>query len=179
MMNDTNVPLSSGVQALIDKIRNEGVVTAREEARTLLDEARSHAERIVVAARLEADATLADAKESARAEREAACSAVDIALRDAQLVFKEKVTFEFSNRLQGLVAQKLAEPDTIGVLLQEIVKQSEISRRNDLDEIVLASVGRGKGGAPADDSRLAELDQLIGQLFTDCVPEAVPVATVS
>ena len=50
-----DVPLSSGVDALIAKLRDEGVTAGRAEAEAIVADAKAEAERILSKAKTEAD----------------------------------------------------------------------------------------------------------------------------
>ncbi|MGD2152518.1 MAG: V-type ATP synthase subunit E family protein [Gemmatimonadales bacterium] len=99
----------SGVQALIDRIRDEGVQSALEEAARILTEARAQAARIVSDAKAEAAAMKKDAKAAIATEREAAIEALMMAARDTELELRTAVLAAFEEHVRGLVTDVTAE----------------------------------------------------------------------
>jgi len=99
----------SGVQALIDRIRDEGVQSALEEAARILTEARAQAARIVSDAKAEAAAMKKDAKAAIATEREAAIEALRMAARDTELELRTAVLAAFEEHVRGLVTDVTAE----------------------------------------------------------------------
>lgn len=113
-------PATSGVQVLIDRLRQEGVEAGREEADRLVDEARVKASEIVSQAREEAERERARARDDAEAEKKAAREALELAARDALIALKERLTAAFSDQLGRVVARSLDNPDTLEALILEI-----------------------------------------------------------
>lgn len=98
-----------GIEALVERLRGEGVAAGQAEAARLLDLARADAERLRATARVEAQALLAQARESLRAERESALAAIQVAWRDALLALKEDLLRRFGERLQRQLHDVLAD----------------------------------------------------------------------
>jgi V/A-type H+-transporting ATPase subunit E len=94
---------SSGVQALIDRIRDEGVQSALEEAARILTEAKAQAARIVSDAKAEAAAMKKEAKTAIETEREAAIEALRMAARDTELELRTAVLAAFEEHVRRLV----------------------------------------------------------------------------
>jgi V/A-type H+-transporting ATPase subunit E len=97
------VVTSSGVQALIDRIRDEGVQSALEEAARILTEAKAQAARIVSDAKAEAAAMKKEAKTAIETEREAAIEALRMAARDTELELRTAVLAAFEEHVRRLV----------------------------------------------------------------------------
>ncbi len=110
---------SSGVQELVQKLREEGVAAGRREAEQMVAAAREEAARIVAGARREADETTRVSHAMVETERQAAHAALDLAARDAMLQLREQFEVAFVRRLQSLVAAALQEP---GVLVELVVQ---------------------------------------------------------
>jgi V/A-type H+-transporting ATPase subunit E len=111
---------SSGVQELVQKLREEGVAAGRREAEQIVAAAREEAARIVAGARREADETTRASHAMVEMERQAAHAALDLAARDAMLQLREQFEVTFVQRLQSLVAVALQDP----VVLVELVVQA-------------------------------------------------------
>jgi V/A-type H+-transporting ATPase subunit E len=94
---------SSGVKELIDRIREEGVQEALEEAARILTEARAQAARMVSEAKAEAAAKKRDAEAAIETERTAAIEALRIAARDTGLELRTAVLAAFEEHVRRLV----------------------------------------------------------------------------
>ena len=79
---------SSGVQELIDRIRDQGVEAAQEESNRLLHSARQQAAEIVAQAKSEAEAMHAKATAEVDAYRAASMDGLRLAARDTVLDLK-------------------------------------------------------------------------------------------
>ena len=94
---------SSGVKELIERIRDEGVQEALEEAARILAEARAQAARIVSEAKAEATAKKKEAEAAIETERTAAIEALGIAARDTELELRTAVLAAFEEHVRRLV----------------------------------------------------------------------------
>ena len=103
MSSSTTKP--EGVQELIDRIRDEGVKAAREEAERLVKEAKRQAATLVAEARREADELRAKAHEEIEAERTAAEQALKLSARDTILQLEREVINAFERFVRRLVTQ--------------------------------------------------------------------------
>jgi len=111
---------TSGVQELINRLRDEGVASGQTEAERLLadarvrsmemlDQAKSEAESIVAKARAEAESIVNNGKESLR-----------LASRDVVLRVREACDAEFRGRLKRMVQFKLADQKLLEKAILEI-----------------------------------------------------------
>ena len=82
---------SSGVKELIERIRDEGVHSARAEADRILAEAKARAARIVADAKAEAAAIKKEARASMEREQTATIEALRIAARDTELELRSAI----------------------------------------------------------------------------------------
>ncbi|TWT58221.1 V-type ATP synthase subunit E [Thalassoglobus neptunius] len=94
---------STGIQELIDSIRDQGVNAAQSEADQLLREARQRASEIVSKAKSEADETRSQAFAEIEAHRQASLDALQLAARDTILELKARVTKRFEEFVERLV----------------------------------------------------------------------------
>ena len=90
--------ISHGVDALIAKLRNEGVAAGQTEADKLREAARNEADKIVAEAKQEADAYLKKARTDADNYRAAGEEALNTAMRDAVLKMKAGLSGPFQRR---------------------------------------------------------------------------------
>ena len=109
--------VTSGVQELIHRIRDEGVRSAREEADRLLSEARAEAVRIVAEAKAEAAGLKKEAEEAIETERTAAIAALRVAARDTGLELRTAVFSAFEEHVRRLVT----DVTTDGAVLRDLV----------------------------------------------------------
>ena len=109
------------LDALLDKIRSEGVETAKREAAEIVAKAKDEAAGIVTKAKDAAAAETARAK--ADAERFAAGAEATIrqAARDVLLKLGQDVSALLERTLGGAVDETLAKDDVVGKLAEEAV----------------------------------------------------------
>jgi V/A-type H+-transporting ATPase subunit E len=116
--------VSSGVQTLIDRIRDEGVQAGRQEADRLVQEAQRRAADIVTQARAEADGLREKARAEIEAERTVAREALQLASRDTMLAFGAELTRRFSNVVESLVRVQLKDQEFLKQLILAIASRS-------------------------------------------------------
>jgi V/A-type H+-transporting ATPase subunit E len=97
----TKAPAS--VQSLIERIRDQGVQAAQQEADRLLAEAKKRAADINAQAKAEADAERAKAWAEIEAHRTASLDALQLAARDAVLELKSRVINRFEEFVRRAV----------------------------------------------------------------------------
>ena len=120
----TEVKESSGVQELIDRLRDEGVAKGEGEAEALVKQARKQSMEILDQARREAEQITAKARDEARRTKESGEEALRLASRDAILPLKESFHQEFENRVRQLVAYRLQDQSFLERLILEIARRS-------------------------------------------------------
>lgn len=116
-----NGTISHGVDALIDKLRNDGVAAGQAEAEKLRAEAKAEAARIVAEAKREAE----ELKKKARTEtdnyRAAGEEALNTAMRDAVLTMKAGLTDRFKADVERLVTKEMSDPELLRQMILEVV----------------------------------------------------------
>ncbi len=128
---------SSGVQDLIDRIRDQGVQAAQEEADRLLRDARQQAAEIVAQARAEAKAMQEKAQAEIEAHRLASLDALRLAARDTVLDLKARVMSRFEEFVKRLVTSATRDKELVrsivlvlaGQAAEELIKDKEIEVR--------------------------------------------------
>ena len=108
---------SSGVKELIERIRDEGVQSAREEADRIISEAKAKAARIVADAKAEAAAVKKEAKAAMEREQTAAIEALRIAARDTGLELRAAILAAFEEHVRRLVT----DVTTDGSVLRDMI----------------------------------------------------------
>lgn len=114
-------PLSSGVDALIARLRDEGVSAGRSEADRILSDAKAQAQEIHAKANAEAQERIATARKEADAYRAAGEEALKTAMRDAVLGMKAGLMEKFSADVERLVSRQLEDPDILRQMVLEVV----------------------------------------------------------
>lgn len=125
MSTDTKSNLQvSGVQTLIDRLRQEGVASGQSEAERLVSAARVEAMKILDNAKAEAEAIVAAAKKEAASVVENGNEALRLASRDAVLKVREAFYEEFKNRLNRLVKHKLSDQRLLEQMILELAAKA-------------------------------------------------------
>jgi V/A-type H+-transporting ATPase subunit E len=115
MKETTKTP--AGVQSLIERIRDQGVQAAQQEADRLLVEAKKQAADIIAQAKAEADAERAKAWAEIEAHRTASLDALQLAARDAVLDLKARVI----NRFEEFVRRAVVSATRDEQLVRDLV----------------------------------------------------------
>ncbi len=113
--------ISHGVDALIDKLRSDGVAAGKADAQKLRDDAKAEAERILADAKREADGYMAKAKKETDNYRSAGEEALNTAMRDAVLTMKAGLTDQFREDVERLVTKEMADPDILKQMILQVV----------------------------------------------------------
>jgi V/A-type H+-transporting ATPase subunit E len=121
---DTQESQSSGVQELIDQLRQKGVEQGREEADALVADARQKAVEILDKARQEAEQICSAARQEAERTRQAGEEALRLAGRDAVLKLREAVGEDFEKKVQCLVSHTLGDQEFLKKLILEIARKA-------------------------------------------------------
>lgn len=109
-----------GVQELIDRLKSEGADEGQQQAEAMLAEARIRAATIVDAARTEADKIVKEAQHQAERTQTNGKRALALAARDTQLQLSEQIQHEFRSWVGQLVEQQLDDTDFLANLIREV-----------------------------------------------------------
>jgi V/A-type H+-transporting ATPase subunit E len=152
---------SSGVQELVQKLREEGVAAGRREAEQIVAAAREEAARILAEARREAEERTRASHAMIETERRAAHAALDLASRDALLQLREQLEGAFAQRLQSLVAAALREPQVLAELVVDALRHALAEDRSGdrAQLLVPESVAQDTQAAHAIDTLAATLSR--------------------
>lgn len=130
---------SSGVDALIARMRDEGVAAGRREAERLVAEAQAHAREILEKAEASAKTQTSAAATEAAALRRAGEEALRMAARDTILEIKERLARKFAGEVSKAVAIAMSD--------EELLKR-----------MILAVAGRAREEGGTDGSAELEVD---------------------
>jgi len=149
-MADTG-KVSSGVQELISRLRDEGVEAGRQEADRVVQEAQKRAAEIVAQAKSEAEEIRNKARTEIKAERAASREAIQLAFRDAELKLRSEFRAVIAERVKRLVSMELRDREFLKQLILAIVgRATPRLKKGQPVEVVLsdeffATDGKGTG----------------------------------
>lgn len=128
-MNDRGLPdgqgpVAAGVEALIARLRDEGVAEGRERAKRIVTEAEARARWMIQQAEQEADTVRSEARRAATRFKLAAEEALRTAARDTILALKATLSQRFAREIERLVSERLKDEDLLGRLIIEIARRS-------------------------------------------------------
>lgn len=135
-------PIASGVEALIKKLRDEGVSKGQNRAREIISEAEARAQWIVSQAREEAERIVQRAHDEQERSQKAAREAMRVAARDALLSVQADLTQQFARRVVRLVADTLDTEEMLQKMILEVVGRArpEIGEGEPVEVILPGSV---------------------------------------
>lgn len=119
----------SGVQNLVDRIRDQGILAANEKANKILRDAEAKSAKMLADAKLEVEKLREAARLEIEANHAAALEALKLSARDAMLQLKAKVSSEFEVFVQRLVTSATRDEEfikTIVLVLAGHVKEELI-----------------------------------------------------
>lgn len=113
---ETHVP-SSGVDALIERLRNDGVVAGQIEAENIIHDAHKRAEWIISEAQSNAQQIVDKAKADASEIDHATQDALKLATRDAMLKLRDMLLGTFSEEVGRVVGTQMADREFMAKLI--------------------------------------------------------------
>jgi len=105
--------VSSGVQDLIARLRDDGVKAGREKAEQVLQEAQEEAAKIIAEAETQADEILSRAKVQIERERNACMGSLKTAIRDTELKMESELKVDFAAHVRRLVSIEMGDREFI------------------------------------------------------------------
>jgi V/A-type H+-transporting ATPase subunit E len=110
----------SGVQELIDRLRDEGVQEGKQRADEIVQKARAEARGIVAEAERQAEEISRRAQADAERLQSAGKDALRIAARDTILTLKSDLAALFSNQVRELVSTAMVDEAFLQKLIHEV-----------------------------------------------------------
>ncbi len=136
-MTDASAATSAGIEALIERLRREGVEEGAAEAARIVEAAERRARAVLDAAEAEAAALREAARAAAERFRRGGEEALRVAMRDAELEMKETLGRRFAEQVRGAVSG--------------LMRDEEMLKR-----MILAVAARARTEADADAARALE-----------------------
>ena len=115
--------VSSGVDNLIKRLREDGVSEGQVEAGRIIAEARVRAAKIIAEAEQKANLTTTQAKQEADAFRKGGEDALHLAMRDTLLALKGELTELVSEQVRRLITREMQQEDFLIRLILEVASK--------------------------------------------------------
>jgi len=112
--------VASGVQELINRLRDEGVKAGREKSDQVLRDAQEEASRIVAQAQAEAEEILSKARSDIETEKSAAIESLRVAIRDTELKMEAELKADFSAHVRRLVSVEMQDKEFLRQVILSI-----------------------------------------------------------
>lgn len=120
MSENKQTVASSGVEALIERLKNEGVSAGQQKAEDIVLDAQKRAEWITQEAEEEARHLLEKAQQQAAAIESASQDALQLAARDALIKLRDTLLNSFSQEVTRVVGQQMQDKDFMAKLILEL-----------------------------------------------------------
>lgn len=114
----------SGVQALIDRLKDQGVAAGKQEGERIIADAEKRAEWLLKQAKEEAEKTIAAAKKEANFIEQSGRDALAMAVRDSQLFLNNHLIGAFAAQINKLVSKAMQQDDILQQMILEIAHQA-------------------------------------------------------
>lgn len=120
-------PPSQGIDALIARLREQGVAAGREQAEKIVTDARAMAKEIVDKAKEEAKKHIEASHKQADAFQSAGVAAIQMAMRDTILDMKSHLMQQFSSDVKRLVSRNLQDEALLRQMILEVAGRARES----------------------------------------------------
>ena len=111
---------ATGVQDLINRLRDDGVRAGQEKADQTLRDARKQAAEIVSQATAEAEEMLAKARHEIETEKSSAIESLKVALRDTELKMEAELKAVFAAHVKRLVSVEMRDVEFLKQIILAI-----------------------------------------------------------
>jgi V/A-type H+-transporting ATPase subunit E len=122
----TTQATASGLEALIARLKDEGVGAGRSEAERLVADAQSRAHRITEKAEGEAKSLVETAQREADALRRAGEDALRVASRDTVLDLKDRLEKRFAGEVAQAVSKATADQEMLKRMIVEVCSRARV-----------------------------------------------------
>lgn len=173
-----NTHPASGIEALIDKLRAQGVQKGQDEAARILKDAEAEASLLINQAQEEAEQLVAKAQKEAEQLKRSGEEALKMAARNLLLDVKESLAHSFTDQVDRLVRQQMDNDAFLQRLVLELVGQ--VREQAELDdagqvEVLLPEtfIGIDELRRNASEYSQGRLSQLVQSLSAQLLREGV------
>lgn len=138
------LPVSQGVDALIERLKQEGVEQGEAEARKILSDAETKARSLLADAEAEAKRRVDAATHEAEQLKRGGEEALKVAMRDAVLQLKEEMGSRFAEQVSGVIGKLTTDEDLLRKMILAVASRARdeagLDKASDLDVILPRSV---------------------------------------
>lgn len=136
----------SGVQNLVDRIRDQGILAANEKANKIVRDAEAKSAKLLSDAKVEVEKLRETARLEIEADHAAALEALKLSARDAMLQLKAKVSSEFEVFVQRLVTSATRDEQFIKAIVLVLAGhvQEELIGDKDIQILISELILTGK-----------------------------------
>jgi V/A-type H+-transporting ATPase subunit E len=120
----TKQPVSSGVDALIRRLKQEGADEGRAEAQKLIADAETRARNILAQAEATAKSRTDTAAQEADRTKRAGEEALKLAMRDAVLELKDGLSSRFARQVEGVVAKLSSDEELLKHMILAVASRA-------------------------------------------------------
>ena len=117
-------PVSSGIDALIQRLKQEGADEGRAEAQKLIADAEARARELLAQAEAKAKLRTDDATQEVDRLKRAGEEALKVAMRDAVLELKEGLSSRFAQQVQGVVAKLSTDKEVLKRMILAVASRA-------------------------------------------------------
>jgi len=142
-MNEQAKLTSSGVEALIERLKSQGINAGQEKAEHIVLDAQKRAEWIINEATREARLLIENAKDESEAIKRAGQDALKLAARDAYMKLRDAITASFKREVMRLVGKKFAEKKFLEKLILSLAGQTRSKTGLDKNDHVIIKLPVG------------------------------------
>jgi V/A-type H+-transporting ATPase subunit E len=190
-MNETGTPAtesgetnatSSGVEALIERLRQQGVEAGRAARDEFIAEAEREGERIVKEAREKAAAIVEESRREAERLKASGEDALRVAMRDTVLRMRETLRKRFESQVRLLVTKQLVDEEFLRQLIIEVArrarKQSGADETDSLELILPAEAVGVEDLREKPEEADSKLSQFAKQIASETWRQGVAIGTL-
>ena len=117
-------PVSSGIDALIQRLKQEGADEGRIEAQKLIADAEARARELLAQAEAKAKRRTDEATQETERLKRAGAEALKVAMRDAILELKEGMSSRFAQQVQGAVAKLSTDEEVLKCMILAVASRA-------------------------------------------------------
>jgi V/A-type H+/Na+-transporting ATPase subunit E len=139
MTEQEQIKTGTGVQNLVDRIRDQGVLAATEKANKILRDAEAKSAKMLADAKLEVERLRENTRIEIESNHAAALEALKLSARDTMLQLKAKVSSEFKVFVQRLVTSATHDKEFIKEIVRVLASHVEKELIGDKEIQILIS----------------------------------------
>jgi V/A-type H+-transporting ATPase subunit E len=113
--------MPTNIESFVKTLELEGVDAGKKAAKKIEAEAREKAEKIDAEAKEKADQIIAEAEAEAEKIKNRMNSSLELAMRDAIFLLREKLSLQLNNILKLNVEKALSDEETLVNILREVI----------------------------------------------------------